>query len=77
MTRCLQEAWKYAGILFGLLGEGGLHFRRERERGVVPCKFYTCVFLNVLGILFRDHFVRPTTVYNTYDVVQNFYYILV
>lgn len=39
MTRCLQEAWKYAGILFGLLGEGGLHFRRERERGVVP--FYT------------------------------------
>lgn len=35
MTRCLQEAWKYAGILFGLLGEGGLHFRRERERGEI------------------------------------------
>lgn len=66
-TRCLQDARKYAGILFGLLGVG------EVKRGVVPCRFYTCEFLNVLGILSgSDHFVRPTSVYNTYNVVQTF-----
>lgn len=54
------------------LGRRGLHaIQGKRERG---CAFivFSLRFKNVLGILSGVHFVRSTSVYNTYDVGLNF-----